>query len=364
LNSSNPMHKYKTILITGGAGFVGSNLAISFKTMYPRLEILAFDNLKRRGSELNINRLKDYNIDFIHGDVRNKEDIGFNHTKIDLILECSAEPSVLAGFGSSPEYVLNTNLNGVINCLETARMHKADFLFLSTSRVYPVKTINNLNFCEDETRYSLAEIQSTEGISNKGISEKFPLAGPRSMYGATKLAAELIILEYENMYGIKSIINRCGVVAGPWQMGKVDQGVFSLWMAAHYFKKPLKYIGFNGSGKQVRDLLHIGDLFNLLDLQLKNIDACTGKIFNVGGGLTCSLSLLETTSLCKEISGNTIQIKKEAEDRPADLKYYISDYSKIENMLNWNPQKNPSEILVDIWNWIRENENKLKKILA
>lgn len=364
MNLSDISIKYKTILITGGAGFVGSNLALSFKNKYPRSNIITLDNLKRRGSELNINRLKDNDITFIHGDVRNREDIEFSDTKIDLIIECSAEPSVLAGYNSSPEYVLKSNLNGAINCLETARIHKADFIFLSTSRVYPVETINNLNFREDETRYSLTEIQSTSGISDKGISEKFPLAGPRSMYGATKLAAELIALEYENMYGIKTIINRCGVIAGPWQMGKVDQGVFSLWMATHYFKKSLKYIGFNGSGKQVRDLLHISDLFDLLDLQLKNIDGCTGKTFNVGGGLSCSLSLLETTSLCQEISGNTIKIEKAFEDRPADLKYYVSDYSEIEKLVSWNPRKNPRDILSDIWNWIHENESELKKIFA
>ena len=364
MNLSDISSRYQTILITGGAGFVGSNLALSFKEKDPGLNIITLDNLKRRGSELNISRLKDNDITFIHGDVRNKEDVEFNDSNIDLIIECSAEPSVLAGYNSSPEYVVNSNLNGAISCLEAARKHKADFIFLSTSRVYPIETINKLNFLEDETRYSLSGIQSIPGISDKGISEKFPLAGPRSMYGATKLAAELIALEYENMYGIKTIINRCGVISGPWQMGKVDQGVFSLWMAAHYFKKSLKYIGFNGSGKQVRDLLHISDLFDLIDVQLKHIDVCSGKIFNVGGGLPCSLSLLETTSLCQEISGNTIQIEKAVEDRPADLKYYVSDYSEIEKLVNWQPRKNPGDILSDIWNWMRENESILKNIFA
>ena len=130
------------ILITGGAGFVGSNLAIKLKERHPLFEIIAFDNLKRRGSELNLPRFNEKNIEFIHGDVRNPEDFeeinGF-----DLLIECSAEPSVLAGINSSPKYLFNTNLIGTINCLEEVRKNKAKIIFLSTSRIYPIEKINN-----------------------------------------------------------------------------------------------------------------------------------------------------------------------------------------------------------------------------
>ena len=125
------------------------------------------------------------------------------------------------------------------------------------------------------------------------------------------------------MYGLRGVINRCGVIAGPWQFGKVDQGVFTLWMLAHYFKKDnLKYIGFGGEGKQVRDLLHIEDLFNLVDFELKNMDKVNGRIYNVGGGKDISLSLLETTKICQEITGNIISIGKESGTRPADITIY------------------------------------------
>ena len=100
-----------------------------------------------------------------------------------------------------------------------------------------------------------------------GVAEDFPLAGARTLYGSTKLAAELLIEEYRAAYGLRAVVNRCGVVAGPWQMGKVDQGVFTYWMLAHHFRRPLSYIGFGGSGKQVRDLLHVEDLIELLDEQ-------------------------------------------------------------------------------------------------
>ena len=130
------------LLITGGAGFVGSNLALDFKKNNPETHIIALDNLKRRGSELNLPRLKEDGIEFIHGDIRNKEDLE-GTGKADLIIECSAEPSVMAGYNSSPEYLINTNLLGTVNCLEYARKCDADVVFLSTSRVYPVRTINH-----------------------------------------------------------------------------------------------------------------------------------------------------------------------------------------------------------------------------
>lgn len=286
----------KTILVTGGAGFVGSNLGILLQKRHSDFSVIALDNLKRRGSELNLKRLEESDVEFIHGDVRNKEDLSL--AEIDLIVECSAEPSVLGGYDDSPEYLLNTNLVGTVNCLELARTHKADFIFLSTSRVYPVKKINDLDFGENNSRFFLLEKQDTLGASAKGITEDFPLYGARSLYGAAKLAAELIIQEYVEMYNIHAIINRCSVISGPWQMGKVDQGVFVYWMARHFFKQDLNYIGFGGKGKQVRDLLHVYDLFNLIDIQIQKISELSGQTFNVGGGLDCSLSLKEATKLC------------------------------------------------------------------
>ena len=132
----------RQVLITGGAGFVGSSLGLGLAQRYPDWKIIALDNLKRRGSELNIPRLKQAGIEFVHGDVRNAEDLEASALPVDLILECSAEPSVLAGY-TSPGYVLQTNLIGTINCLELARQTQADFIFLSTSRVIPLPILIN-----------------------------------------------------------------------------------------------------------------------------------------------------------------------------------------------------------------------------
>lgn len=357
--------QYETILITGGAGFVGSNLAVSFKQKYPALKVIALDNLKRRGSELNIKRLKENGIEFIHGDIRNPEDLEFK-SKIGLLLECSAEPSVLAGYGESPAYIINTNLVGTINCLELARKNKADVVFLSTSRVYPYDAINSIKTIETGTRFEWTEEQDRDipGWSKDGIDTDFTLNGPKSMYGATKLCSELMLQEYIKMYGIRGVINRCGVIGGPWQFGKVDQGIFTFWMLAHYFKEPLKYIGFGGKGKQVRDILHVDDLFELINIQLTVIDKVNGKAFNVGGGREISLSLYETTILCEEITGNKIHINSDTVNRQADLAIYITDNNLVRKDFSFRQKRSAQEILLNIYNWIKENESTILKCLV
>jgi CDP-paratose 2-epimerase len=353
----------KTYLITGGAGFVGSNLAIEFKKNNPDIRVVTLDNLRRRGSELNIQRLVNNGIEFVHGDIRNKEDFeGLGN--IDVLIECSAEPSVLAGFNSSPNYLLNTNLVGTINCLEYARQCKADFVYLSTSRVYPLKVVNGLNFVEESTRFNLSKVQTTPGVSSKGFSEKLPLNGSRTLYGATKLASELIIQEYNEMYGIRTVINRCGVLTGPWQMGKVDQGVIVLWVAKHYFRQSLSYIGYGGEGKQVRDILHVKDLHRLLEIQIKDMDTHSGEIYNVGGGLEQSISLLELTHLCQKYVGNKIPITSIPENRAGDIRIYITDNSKVTEKTGWKPEITTDEIIEEIADWIRDNSEKLKPILS
>ncbi len=351
-----------TILITGGAGFVGSNFAIYHKTKHAEDTVICLDNLKRRGSELTLKRLKEHSILFVHGDIRNKEDLKFDK-KIDVIIECSAEPSVLAGLNESPEYLINTNLMGAINCFECARLNKSKIIFLSTSRVYPYDSISTLPLIETETRFKLDPKVHIQGLSDKGVSEDFDLKGFRTLYGATKLSAEYLALEYAQTYNIPIIINRCGVIAGPWQMGKVDQGVFTLWVARHYYGGTLQYIGFNGEGKQVRDLMHVDDLSRLLEMQIENFEIGKNKIYNVGGGTKVSLSLKETTLLCEKISGKKIKINPVKENRFADLPIYITDATKVNKDYNWTPEKMPEDILKDIYEWIDANKDSLRGIL-
>lgn len=352
----------KTILITGGAGFVGSSLAIQLKKNYPSYRILALDSLKRRGSELNLSRLKESGIEFFHGDIRNPED--FNALPpVHMIIEASAEPSVLAGINEPPSYVINTNLLGTVNCLNYAVKNKSDVIFLSTSRVYPIEKIEQIAFEENETRFVVSPHQILEGISENGLSEKFPLEGYRSIYGATKLCSELLIEEYNQFYGLKTVINRCGVLTGAWQMGKVDQGVVVLWLARHFWKQSLGYFGYGGMGKQVRDVLHVSDLYRLIDFQIHNIDELNNQTFNVGGGRNLSISLCELTELCRNITGNEVSIQSVKENRQADIRIYVTDNAKVTAATGWIPEITVREILEDIYIWLKNNENSLQHIL-
>lgn len=350
------------ILITGGAGFVGSALAIALKQNYPSYEIFCLDNLRRKGSELNVARLVKLGISFIHGDIRNKEDFD-SLPVVDAVIEASAEPSVLAGLNGSPDYLINTNLFGTVNCLNYAVKCKASFIFLSTSRIYPIKTLETLDFAETETRFELTDKQTIRGVSAKGIAEDFPLDGARSLYGTTKLASELIIQEYKEFYNLKTVINRCGVLTGPWQMGKVDQGVMVLWIAKHFFEQQLAYIGYGGSGKQTRDMLHVADLYRLIDWQLHNIDKVNGEILNVGGGVDVSASLQELTGICQKVTGKTIPISRVAENRPADIRLYVTDNSKVTALTGWKPEIGIEQIVRDITDWLAENREALEPIL-
>ncbi|MCU0324336.1 MAG: NAD-dependent epimerase/dehydratase family protein [Spirosomaceae bacterium] len=351
------------LLITGGAGFVGSALALELKKNYPSYEIICLDNLRRKGSELNVARLAKAGIQFIHGDIRSKEDFDAL-PDVDSIIEASAEPSVLAGInGGTPDYLINTNLFGTVNCLNYATRCKANFIFLSTSRVYPIKTIEKLDFIESETRFELTDNQSIKGVSAKGIAEDFPLDGARSLYGTTKLASELLIQEYNEFYGLKTVINRCGVLTGPWQMGKVDQGVMVLWIAKHFFEQKLAYIGYGGNGKQTRDMLHVRDLYRLIDWQLHNIDKVNGEILNAGGGVEVSASLQELTKICQKVTGKTIPINQITENRPADIRLYVTDNTKVTNLTGWKPEIGIEQIVEDITQWLTENREALESIL-
>jgi CDP-paratose 2-epimerase len=223
--------------------------------------------------------------------------------------------------------------------------------------------LRSLALLENPTRLELAESQPVAGASAEGISEAFPLAGARTFYGSSKLAAELLVAEYVESFGLAAVVNRCGVIAGPWQLGKVDQGVFAFWMLAHYFGRPLSYIGFGGDGKQVRDLLHIDDLVDLVAQQLSEPDRWRGKVFNVGGGRARSLSLLELTQLCREITGEEIEIGASPETRPGDVPIYISDCSALFAHTDWRPRLSPRSVLEDISRWVREHGAALREAL-
>ena len=352
----------KRLLITGGAGFVGSNLAVALAARHPDWDVVALDNLYRRGSELNLPRLEEAGVELVRGDVREPADLE-RFAALDALVECSAEPSVMSGTDGDTSYLLHTNLSGAYNCLELARRTEAFLVFLSTSRVYPVAPQLALALEETPSRFELAAAQPVVGASAAGISEQFPLGGARTLYGTTKLAAELLIEEYRAAFGLGAVVDRCGVIAGPWQMGKVDQGVFTHWALAHHFRRPLAYIGFGGEGKQVRDLLHVEDLVDLVERQLLDPGRWDGGVFNVGGGRECSLSLRETTAICRELSGNEVPLEPMAETRAGDVPVYLSDCARLFDFDEWRPRRGARQVLADIHRWVSEDEARIAQAL-
>ncbi len=351
------------ILITGGCGFIGSSLAFDLTSR--GYQVTVVDNLSRRGSELNLSRLLAKGVEFANGDSRDPSSLEKLKETFACLVECSAEPSVLsAAVGDGARSLLDVNLLGALNSFEWARRRGVPVIFFSSSRVYPYDRLNACHYRETATRFEF--VDGCPGVSPAGVSTGMPLDGIRSLYGASKLSAELILREYAAQYGLPAIISRCGVVAGPWQMARADQGIFTFWMARHYFRLPLQYIGFGGNGRQVRDLLHINDLTDLLARQVSALverpSDFKGDIFNIGGSTRSSLSLCEATEICRRITGNEVAITSMMEDRPSDVIWYVSDNGPTGRAFGWEPKRSPEDILQDIFTWIKDNERLLREI--
>lgn len=341
-------------LVTGGAGFVGSNLALALRRHREGSEVIAFDNLRRRGSERCLDRLRAGGVRFVHGDVRNPGDLGVVGP-VDFLIECSAEPSVLSAGDDARDYLLATNLTGAVHCAEHCKRHGAGLLFLSTSRVYPVAPLASARLRETDSRFELEEEQPVPGLGARGVGEDFPMQGARSFYGATKYAAETLLAEYADAFGLPVVIDRCGLIAGPWQFGKVDQGVVTYWLLAHLRGEPLRYIGYGGSGKQVRDVLHVDDLVELVLEQVRRPDHFAGRVFNVGGGRSSSVSLRELTALCREVTGRSVEIGIEPEARYADVPVFLTDTRRIEAHCGWRPTRDVGRVLEDVHAWLADH---------
>ncbi len=344
------------VLITGGCGFIGSSLAIALAGRGGA--VTCFDNLSRRGSELTLRRVQAAGCAYVHGDLRNPEDLARLPGSFDLLLECSAEPSVQVGArGADADFLVRNNLVATAVALEFARTRRLPLLFLSTSRVYPYSRLEAMAYREEPARFR--PVAPAPGVSDAGIAPDYPLEGRRSLYGATKLASELLIQEYAAAYDLPALINRCGVVAGPWQMGKVDQGFATHWVARHHFGGPLAYIGYGGLGKQVRDVLHVDDLTDLVLRQIDGIGEFRGEVFHASGGADGSISLCELTALCREITGRNIAVTAVPENRPADLRWCVLDARATMATFRWAPARSPRMVLLDIHRWLRDHEAEL-----
>jgi CDP-paratose 2-epimerase len=391
------------ILITGICGFTGSTLARELAK--EGNEVCGLDNFLREGSRGNVEPLRKLGIRVEEGDIRNEADLA-KMPKVDWVLDCAAEPSVLAGVGSGmgSYELMDHNLIGTIRVLELCKKIQAGFVLMSTSRVYSVAKLAAVKVeqkgdrrwemedgvvREREGRWQSekrkAEKSEIAGLTSKGISEEFSTEPPVSLYGASKRCAELLAMEYGQAFGFPVWINRCGVLAGKGQFGKADQGIFSHWIRSWRENRPLRYIGFEGTGAQVRDCLHPVDLVPVLKKQMvagagdgrwKMGDGgvagggslVTGKspskisdlpsatdgggrvdprICNFGGGVENSCSLRQLSEWCKKRFGPR-KVESDPKPRPYDLPWVVLDSSRAKKIWDWEVQTRMEQIFEEI----------------
>jgi CDP-paratose 2-epimerase len=337
------------ILISGICGFVGSTLARGLRESAPDVEVAGFDNFLRAGSETNRLDLKRFGIEVQHLDARSASDMA-SLPDADWVIDAAAMPSVLAGVrgrGSSRQ-VVEHNLNGTINLLEYCKARKAGFVLLSTSRVYSIEALASAPVRVVEKAFALdSEATLPRGLSVEGIAEDFSTSAPVSLYGSTKLASEIMALEYGGAFDFPVWINRCGVMAGAGQFAHPEQGIFSFWIHSWLRRAPLKYIGFGGSGHQVRDCLHPLDLLPLLRQQFAAGDTKIPRIVNAGGGARNSMSLAQLSDWCAARFGPR-GVSSDAAPRPFDLPWVVMDSSLAARCWGWQPARPIQEVLEEI----------------
>ena len=336
------------VLITGGCGFVGTNLSLYLNSK--GFNVHSLDNLSRKGSKYNLTLLKKRKIKNFKFNIENFKFIQ-KLPKYDLIIDCCAEAAVEVS-RKNIDKVINTNLIGTLNILKKIQKDNSKIIFLSTSRVFPIA----------ETNKVLKSKKIKQKLQIKKLfNEKDKTDGPKTIYGLTKLSSEMLIEEFSYAFNLKYIINRCGVISGPLQFGKQDQGFLSLWVWKHINKDKMKYIGYGGNGHQLRDVLHIDDLCELIFIQIKKFNKIYNKLFTVGGSKLSYTSLVELTKICQKITNNKIMFSKISKTSIYDIPYYVTNNNLVTKTYNWKPKKNIKKIVKDVFDWLTKNKKKLKK---
>ncbi|MCY2999487.1 MAG: NAD-dependent epimerase/dehydratase family protein [Planctomycetota bacterium] len=426
------------LLITGGCGFVGSRIAKWFLAneplssgplfsgpvrgshpdrratassgdgssgsltpglKIPGLKITLVDNLMRPGSQTNRAPLECLGAEVILGDLRQRDFVE-SLPACDWVIDCAANPSVLAGLGSaaldapanipsqanqSPsQNLVDHNLGGTIHLLEYCKRHRAGMVLVSSSRVYSIRELSGIphQIKNSVLQFDWDRIESEDlipGLSRQGIDERFSIEPPLSLYGATKLASEWLAKEYSNAFDFPLWINRCGILAGSGQFGKADQGIITYWMHRFLYRHPLRMLGFQGSGAQVRDCLHPDDLARLVQLQIgesqglqtqqsaQNQPSLRSKpiTVNVSGGIESAFSLQELHEWCarrwgSERFGAVSELQRIDQPRPYDAPWIVLDSNKARQTWNWEPLRDRLSIWEEIAEHAEENPNWLQ----
>jgi CDP-paratose 2-epimerase len=340
------------ILITGGAGFIGSHLARHFAARGDRIAV--FDNLSRRGSKQNLEWLrKDVKgLEFIQGDIRDAKAVQQACRGREAIFHLAAQVAVTTSV-ADPREDFEINAVGTFNVLEGARAsgRQPIVIYSSTNKVYG--GMEQAAVVEDGGRYAFADMP-------QGVSEEWPLDF-HSPYGCSKGCGDQYVRDYARIYGLPTVVFRQSCIYGERQFGVEDQG----WLAHFIISTALGWpITIYGDGKQVRDVLYVGDLARAFEKAVARIDIARGEVYNLGGGPRFTLSIwTETGPILEKLFGRALPVQR-GDWRPGDQRVYISGIRKAERDLGWAPEVAPEDGLERLYRWVMENKRALGKAEA
>jgi CDP-paratose 2-epimerase len=330
------------VLITGGAGFIGTNLADRLASSGKH--VIIYDNLSRAGVDGNVRWLKSRHgehIRLIVADVRDAERIRATVQSVSHVFHLAGQVAVTSSL-LDPRYDFEVNVGGTLNVLEALRCmdSPASLLFTSTNKVYG--DLSDVNLQKSSTRYI-----SENPDFCFGVNEQSPLAF-RSPYGCSKGAADQYVLDYARYFSLQAAVFRMSCIYGPHQMGTEDQG----WIA-HFLRQSIeaRLINICGDGLQVRDILFIDDLVDAFLLAQENMPCISGEAFNIGGGSGNTISLVELLSLIESIHGSLPAIHTD-DWRQGDQRFYVSDIQKFKNMTGWSPKVGAQDGIRRLYKWL------------
>lgn len=335
------------ILVAGCCGFVGAALCQALRELLADAGLAGFDNLMRPGAELNRRRMRTLGVQFFHADARAASDIA-GLPPADWVIDAAAIPDVRAGLAQDSASLMEHNIAGTVHLLEYCRRHGAGLLLLSSSRVYSIPALRSVPLRAENGAFCVdASAALPHGVSAAGIAPEFSTQPPVSLYGASKLAAERLALEYGAAFRFPVWVTRCGILAGAGQFGTPRQGIIAYWIHAHRRRRPLRYTGFGGTGFQTRDIFHPRDLAALLVRQIRSGSPPEPRVWHAGGGAANAISLRRLTDWCDGRFGPH-PVASDPAEPPFDVPWVVMDCKAAETELGWRPRIGLDEILEEI----------------
>ena len=335
------------LLITGGCGFLGSNLAAH--AIAHGHEVTIFDNLSREGSRTNLEWLRAQTaFTFMHGDIRNPNDVErvVEAARPERIFHLAGQVAMTASI-ANPRMDFEVNALGTLNLLEAVLRHApaAGVIYSSTNKVYG--DLEQYTYEETATRYRCVD-------KPQGFDELTPLAF-HSPYGCSKGAADQYLLDYHRIFGLKTAVFRHSSMYGGRQFATADQGWVG-WFCRMAMEQQLGdklCFTISGDGKQVRDLLHADDMVSLYFTGASNMDSIAGQVFNVGGGISNSLSLMELFEILGEAIGRDLVYQSQPA-RKSDQRVFVADIAKISQSIAWEPRVRARDGVLRMLGWVRQ----------